>query len=177
MITNKYFLLIVLLIVSSQNHALATKNIEQAGDVIQILVPTIAYSSTILLNDKQGQNQFYKSFATSLLVTYSLKNTVSKKRPNGGIHSFPSGHTSAAFQGAAFIHQRYGTLVSIPAYLSAAFVGYSRVESKSHFNNDVFMGAAIGIISSFKFTTRYKSIHISPMIEQNTVGIQLNVKI
>jgi len=173
----RYLILIFLFSAITPNYAFATKNIEQAGDVIQILIPAVAYTSTIVLHDKKGQSQFYKSIATNLLVTFSLKNIVSKKRPNGGIHSFPSGHTSTAFQGAAFIHKRYGLLISVPAYLSAAFVGYSRVESKFHFNNDVFMGAAIGIISSFKFTTRYNGIHISPFIQKNTVGIQLNLDI
>lgn len=176
--TKKHFLLILLiLIITSQHSVFASRNIEQAGDILQILIPGVAYGTTLYRNDKPGQSQFYKSFASSLLITFSLKNIVSKKRPNGGIHSFPSGHTSAAFQGAAFIHKRYGIKYGISAYLAAAFVGYSRVESKFHFNNDVFMGAAIGIISSFKFTIPYDQINISPMIQKNVIGIQINTEL
>ena len=72
-------------------------NTEQAGDILQIVIPSVAYGTTFYLDDKEGQNQFYKSFGTNLGVTYGLKYDVNKKRPNDGKHSFPSGHTSAAF--------------------------------------------------------------------------------
>ncbi len=159
----------------NQNYAFASKNIEQAGDALQIVVPSVAYATTLYLNDKKGQIQFYKAFTTNLLITYGLKNGVAKKRPNGGVHSFPSGHTSAAFQGAAFIHKRYGLQYAIPAYLAASFVGYSRVESKYHFNDDVIAGAAIGIISSFYFTTSYHNIRIAPQLKNRTITLSLSI--
>ncbi len=167
--------LLVLLMVFTQNSVFASKSIEQAGDALQILVPSVAYATTLYLNDKKGQAQFYKAFATNLAITFGLKNSVAKKRPNGGIHSFPSGHTSAAFQGAAFIHKRYGLQYSIPAYLAAGFVGYSRVESKYHFNEDVIAGAAIGIISSFYFTTSFHNISIRPLLKNRTITVQLSM--
>jgi len=70
---------------------------------------------------------------------------VDKKRPTGSNQSFPSGHTSAVFQGAAFIHKRYGLKQAAAAYIGATFVGYSRVESDKHFTEDVIAGAALGI--------------------------------
>lgn len=154
--------------------AASTADIEKAGDVIQVLIPAIAYGTTFYLDDTEGRRQFYKSFFTNLGVTEGLKLTIDKKRPNGGDQSFPSGHTSAAFQGAAFIHERYGWKYGIPAYIGATFVGYSRVESDNHYTEDVLAGAAIGVISSFHFTTPYKGMTITPVAGKGYFGLSLN---
>jgi len=152
----------------------ASDDIEKSGDILQILIPAIAYGSTFYLKDTKGRIQFYKSVAATSLVTHGLKNTINKKRPNGSDKSFPSGHTSAAFQGASFIHKRYGVKYAIPAYVGAAFVGYSRVESKNHYTADVLAGAAIGIVSSFYFTKPYKGFNISPFSDGKVSGIFLS---
>ena len=144
---------------------------EKAGDILQILIPSVAYGTTLYLNDKEGQNQFYKSFSTNLGITYGLKYSINKKRPNGGKHSFPSGHTSAAFQGASFIHKRYGLKYAIPAYLGATFVGYSRVDCDAHYTSDVIAGAVIGSLSSFYFTTKYNGFEIKPIAINSGYGI------
>ena len=144
---------------------------EQAGDILQIAIPSVAYGTTLYLGDKEGQHQFYKSFGTNLGVTYGLKFSINKKRPNGGDHSFPSGHTSSAFQGASFIHKRYGLEYAIPAYLLATFVGYSRVECDAHYTSDVVAGAIIGTLSSFYFTTKYKGFDIKPIVMNNKYGL------
>lgn len=138
-------------------YAINIKKIEKAGDLIQIAIPTIAYGSTFLLDDKEGRNQFYKGLATNFIVTDALKYTINRTRPNGNDHSFPSGHTSAAFQGASFIHKRYGFKYAFPAYLGAIFVGYSRVKASKHYTSDVFAGAIIGTLSSWYFTKEYKN--------------------
>ena len=144
---------------------------EKAGDVLQIIIPSIAYGTTLYLDDKEGQTQFYKSFGTNLGVTYGLKYSIDKKRPNGGKHSFPSGHTSAAFQGASFIHKRYGLKYAVPAYIAATFVGYSRVDSDAHYTEDVIAGAVIGILSSFYFTTEYNDFEIKPVTMNSGYGL------
>jgi len=156
------------------NRVIAADDIEKAGDVLQILIPSIAYGSTFYLDDSEGRIQFYKSFATTVVVTHGLKYTIDKKRPNGSSKSFPSGHTSAAFQGASFIHRRYGLKYAVPAYIGASFVGYSRVESDNHYVEDVLAGAAIGIVSSFYFTTPYKGFNIQPIANNGTYGINFS---
>ena len=136
-------------------------NIEKSGDIIQILVPLSAYASTFYINDNEGRNQFYKSFISTVLATHILKFTVKEKRPDGSnTQSFPSGHTSAAFQGASFIHERYGFKNAIIPYIAASYVGYTRVYSKKHYTHDVIAGALIGIYANKYFTTRYKNIKI-----------------
>lgn len=152
----------------------AADSIEKSGDVIQVLIPAVAYGTTFYLDDAQGRTQFYKSFFTNLAVTHGLKYTIDKKRPNGSDKSFPSGHTSAAFQGAAFIHRRYGWEYAIPAYLGASFVGYSRVESNNHYVEDVLAGAVIGIVSSFCFATPYKGAEVSAFVDNGAYGIRIS---
>lgn len=134
----------------------ANSGIETAGDIVAVAIPAIAYGSTYYMDDPEGRDQFYKSFATNAVVTYGLKKAVDKERPDHSDNdSFPSGHTSVAFQGASFIHKRYGLEYSIPAYIGATFVGYSRVEADKHDTTDVLAGAALGVASSMFLTKSY----------------------
>ena len=148
---------------------------EKAGDVLAFLIPATAYSSTYVYGDKEGRKLFYKSFLSNAAATGALKYSINKKRPeNNGQHSFPSGHTSIAFQGATFIRKRYGLKYAIPAYAAATFVGWSRVDSKQHFTSDVAAGAAIGALSSYYFTTPYKNLSIKPVSDRNTLGVSVS---
>lgn len=152
-------------------------NIEKLGDVIQVLIPTTGWLTSIYIDDDEGTDQFYKSFFSTLGTTYTLKYTVNEERPDGSSNtSFPSGHTSASFQGASFIHFRYGFKYAIPAYLGATFVGYSRVYAKKHYTHDVVAGAIIGTSFSYYFTTPYKvgEVSVEP-VAFNTNDIKTNL--
>ena len=128
------------------------------------------------MDDSDGRKQFYKSFAANIILTHGLKNIIHKERPNGSDKSFPSGHTSAAFQGASFIHKRYGLTYAVPVYIGASFVGYSRIESDNHYVEDVLAGAAIGIVSSFYFAKPYKGFNIVPVAGNGTYSLSLSRK-
>ena len=129
--------------------AYAKSDIETAGDIIAVTIPAIAYGSTYYMDDP-------RSFATNAVATYGLKKAIDKDRPDhSDDDSFPSGHTSIAFQGASFIHKRYGLEYSIPAYVGATFVGYSRIEADKHHTSDVLAGAALGVASSMFLTKSY----------------------
>lgn len=136
--------------------AYAKSDIETAGDIVAVTIPAIAYGSTFYMDDPEGRQQFYKSFATNAVTTLALKKAIDKERPDHSDNdSFPSGHTSVAFQGASFIHKRYGLEYSIPAYIGATFVGYSRVDADKHDTSDVLAGAALGVASSMFLTKSY----------------------
>jgi len=167
-------LMIICVSIFPAHRADASGTIEKTGDVLQILIPGIAYGSTFYLDDSDGRDQFYKSFATNLAITHGLKNIVNHKRPNGSDKSFPSGHASAAFQGASFIHKRYGLKYAVPAYIGAFFVGYSRVQSNKHYIEDVIAGAGIGIASSFYFTRSYKGFNVTPVANNGTYGLSIS---
>jgi membrane-associated phospholipid phosphatase len=144
--------------------------IETTGNILRILIPSIAYGATYYYDDKKGRDQFYKSFATNMAITYGLKYSVDKKRPNGDDYSFPSGHTSVTFASSTFIHKRYGFNYALPAYLASAFTGYSRVESDNHYTIDVLAGAVVGVLSSYFFTTKYKGYTITPKVDNGIYG-------
>ncbi len=168
-------IIVSFLLILSSTTGYAKGNTEKAGDVLALLIPATAYSSTYVYGDEEGRKQFYKSFLSSAVATGVLKYSINKKRPeNNGKHSFPSGHTSIAFQGAAFIHKRYGLKYGIPAYIAASYVGWSRVDSKQHFTSDVVAGAAIGALSSYYFTTPYKNLSIKPVSDRNTLGVSVS---
>jgi len=123
--------------------------------------------------DATGRLQLLESGALTGATTFILKATVDKKRPNGHAHSFPSGHTSDAAFGAAFVTRRYGWMYGVPAFMLPGFVGWSRVESGEHFSEDVIAGAAIGIVSSLIFTRTYHGVEVAPVAENGTYGLAL----
>jgi len=156
--------------------ARAAEPVPHAGDALQVIVPASGYLAALWLGDEEGRRQFYKSGLTAMSITYGLKFTFDAKRPNGGGQSFPSGHTAAAFMGAAFIEERYGWTAGVPAYLAASYVGWSRVENKAHHPQDVFAGAAIGILSSCIFTTCFENgVVMEPVVSDSSVGLQFNI--
>jgi membrane-associated phospholipid phosphatase len=67
-------------------------------------------------------------------------------------HSFPSGHTTAAFTLFCFL-----TLISSEKYrgfiygIIAVIIGYSRVYLSQHFFEDILVGATVGTFGTFMF--------------------------
>ncbi len=128
--------------------------VERSGDIIQAALPIAGLATSYYLDDKIGKKQFWKSYFSTVALTYLLKITIDRERPSGGGWSFPSGHTSSAFSGAMFINNRYGVKYGIPSLLLASFVGYSRVYAEKHYWGDVLAGASIGIASNMIFTKK-----------------------
>jgi membrane-associated phospholipid phosphatase len=168
-----YFICFLIILLFNIQPANAKSSSEKTGDILQIVIPTISLATTYFKKDKVGTHEFYRSFLTNFGITYGLKVSINRKRPNGGNYSFPSGHTSASFMGAAFINKRYGLKYAIPAYLAAIYVGWSRVHNKRHYTSDVIGGALVGILSSNHFTTPYREISIKPVVTKNMHGLIL----
>jgi membrane-associated phospholipid phosphatase len=151
----------------------ASDNIEKAGDVLLYVLPATAVGMTLIYKDGKGALQFGASMTLTVATTYALKYTVHEERPNGGQHSFPSGHTSISFSSAEFLRKRYGWEYGMPAYLAATFVAYSRVEAEEHHLQDVIAGAAIGVISSYIFTRPYKGLQVQMDAGSRYYGVRL----
>ena len=126
------------------------------ADIGAVGIPAVGFGLTVFEHDRNGQIQFAETGLLTLGVTEGLKYAINERRPNGGNHSFPSGHTSLAFAGAGFIHQRYGWQTGLPFELLAAVVGYSRVKTHDHHWYDVVAGAAVGEGSAILFTRRLR---------------------
>lgn len=155
-------------------------SVERVGDLLQIAIPIAGLGYTYYSDDVIGRRQFWKSYLSSLSLTYILKYTIEKKRPNGHCcESFPSGHTAAAFSGAMFIQNRYGYKYGIPSIILASYVGYSRVYAKKHYWEDVLFGALISAVSNIIFTDRIDddynaSISLSPFLNKLSINLSIN---
>jgi len=135
---------------SAQSHSA-----ERVGDALRLVLPATSLGVTLALEDHDGTGEFLVGFAVNTVVTEGLKRLIHKDRPDGSDdRSFPSGHTSTAFQAASFIHFRYGLRYAAPAYAGAIFAGYSRVRARKHFVEDALVGLAIGTLTSRLFTDR-----------------------
>lgn len=123
--------------------------------------------------DATGRLQLAESGSVTGATVLILKAAVEKQRPNGGKHSFPSGHAADAAFGAAFLQRRYGWAYGVPAYLLTGFVAWSRVESHQHFSEDAIAGAAIGIVGSYIFTRPYHGVEVTPVAGGGVYGVAL----
>ena len=150
----------------------AKSSIEASGDILALLIPSVAFASSVYLDDRDGEKQFYKSFTATTASTLFLKYTTKEQRPDkSGRDSFPSAHTALAFAGAGYIHKRYGIKYAPLPYIAAVFTGYSRIHAKKHHTVDVYAGALIAIISNWYFVSPYKKIEITPEISENYTKI------
>jgi len=96
----------------------------------------------------RGKYYIISILATSL-VTMGLKEFTAEARPDGGTHSFPSGHTSNAFAGATVLYFEYRDtkpLLAWSGYIFASATGVLRIYNNAHWVSDVLAGAGIGII-------------------------------
>ena len=110
-------------------------------------------------DDEEAKHKSYEiitCMAISNLVTEGLKLSVNRTRPadkhpdlvfpNSPAHgqSFPSGHTMLAFSTAAELSIQYKKwYITVPAYLWAGSVGYSRLYLGKHYPSDVLGGALV----------------------------------
>lgn len=127
---------------------------------------------------KRNATETFISVGANVLVTHLIKLSVNRTRPadkypneifvNSMTHnqSFPSGHTSLAFATATTLSIQYKKwYVTVPAYVWASSVGYSRMYLGKHYPSDVLAGAAVGIGTAWAghwfnkklFQQRYKN--------------------
>ena len=81
------------------------------------------------------------------VATQVIKYAARRRRPDGGPHSFPSGHTSAAFATASVIQRRFGWKAGAPLYALGGYIAVSRLQENQHYLSDAVFGAALGIVA------------------------------
>lgn len=111
----------------------------------------------------------------SLAITYAavvgLKVATRRTRPDGGAHSFPSGHTAGAFAIAPVLGRHFGPRVAIPAYALALATSIGRLEDRKHYLSDVLFGAALGTsVGLMDGSAGPKSRIVRLMLDHNRVG-------
>lgn len=152
-------------------------NWTKAGDMGEYLLPATAFAMTFYKHDKDGRKMFYKSYLSSMALNVALKISVHDERPNGGGRAYISGHTAAAFSGAAFMQRRYGWKMGAPSYVFASYVGWSRLHAEQHDLDDVVRGAAIGIVGAYYFTKPIgKHAVMYPILEPGKYGLMVSAR-
>ena len=169
------FFIAAVLLTCVSSDAAAGDGFRLYGDIARIALPVAALAMTAAKADKDGAIQFGEALVTTAAVTYGLQYTVHSEGPDGEEHSFPSGHTSIAFAGAAFLQKRYGWTYGAPAYFAAALVGMSRIAGHKHNVVDVIAGAGIGIGANLIFTKKYEKngLAVAPLPLDKGAGIIL----
>ena len=151
--------------------------VETAGDIAAVATFIAAGGITISRDDKEGIAQFLKSNVLNGSVTLGLKYSINERRPDGSDNqSFPSAHTSITFTSAEYLRKRYGWEYGLPAYALASFVAWSRVDADKHYTKDVLAGAAIGIASSYIFTTPNHRYNFNVEVDPGYYGARLAMR-
>jgi hypothetical protein len=100
-----------------------------------------------------------------------MKNTIHRTRPNGeDEHSFPSGHTSAAFTSSGSLSYAYGAKAAIPAYTLTTLTILARLEDNKHWLSDLVVATSIGV-----FWARSSGLHhnyLAPIVLKDGGGVQ-----
>lgn len=114
-----------------------------------------------------GESLVESLFLTEM-STGALKLAFHRTRPNGGTYGFPSAHAARCFDVAAVIETLHGPAAGIPAFLAAAAIGFSRIDSNVHNVSDVVFGAAwgtaIGWGTAWFHKRHYENLAIYPMM-------------
>lgn len=132
---------------------------------VSVMVPSVVFLYGIIEHDSIAKRNSYvmaASFIVSGLISSGMKYAFNRPRPfvtypllitkksEAGSPSFPSGHTSSAFETATSLSLAYPKwYVIAPSFLWASTVGYSRMELGVHYPSDVFVGAIVGVGSSW----------------------------
>lgn len=130
--------------------------------VVLFLIGSLLRVKLAVVGKKLIQGFFFSGVAAQI-----LKHLCGRARPRvtddtvfvglslrDSYHSFPSGHTSVAFCFASILSHYFPGLRAL-WYLSAAFVGFERIEDLKHFPSDVLAGALLGVlVAKLLLTTR-----------------------
>jgi membrane-associated phospholipid phosphatase len=136
------------------------------GDVARRAIPVAAALISVVKKDLSGVIQLAATALVTEGLTEGIKRVVDKRRPDGGYYSFPSGHTSAAFAGASYLHYRYGWPYGVPAYIAAGVVAYSRVHAHRHDWADVVGGALLAnAVAFFLVEARCCHVRLVPLLQ------------
>lgn len=141
-----------------QKNALQDRFAFKHDDYIQY-TPTIlaVLGNSMYFNSKNSFEQLTTNQLVSLIISgligRGVKEVVNDKRPElYGVKSFPSGHTSTAFNGATLLFLEYkddNLWFASSGYLLATATAFFRVTNDKHWAADVLAGAGLGMATAF----------------------------
>jgi len=132
---------------------------------VTVGTPLVMGTVGVLKKDEDLKRQFVGmagGLALNGFITVSMKYGISiplpiavhgdliYKKTHAGSSSFPSGHTSSAFQWAtSCVLAKPNWYVAVPAYMYACGMAYSRMHLGVHYPTDILGGAVVGSASAF----------------------------
>lgn len=132
---------------------------------VTVGTPLLVGTVGVLKKDDFVKRQFLGmagGLALNGFLTISMKYAIARERPftshssliykktHAESSSFPSGHTSSAFQWAtSCVLAKPKWYIAVPAYLYACGIGYSRLYLGVHYPTDIMAGALVGSASAF----------------------------
>jgi undecaprenyl-diphosphatase len=150
--------------INTQHPSAAWKTVSGSAYPVSVGLPAALWLVSTINKDTTQQLKAYTiggSVITAAIFTQALKVAVSRQRPYqkyAGIYpnkiedgrSFPSAHTSLAFATATSLSLQYKKwYITLPAFVWAGSVGYSRMKLGEHYPTDVLAGAAVGAGSAW----------------------------
>ena len=171
-----YSAVILAMFVLHTGTAAASISEQRTSDIIDGLLPLAAFGTAYFKGDNEGEKQWLHGTVLhevlySVLVI-GFNHTSLGTRPNGGSHSFPSGHAGFAFSQAGFLQERYGWKYGAPALVMATAVSYIRVDVGKHHWRDVIAGGALGYSCAWLTATPLNATHLAPIIGPHWLGIR-----
>jgi len=140
----------VIFIVFALTFAMTERQIERMGDHYQVALPILGLACSLTNGQAVG---YVVRYALQQSVVTSSKAILGEAeinhRPRGGYQGMPSGHTAASFFGASYLARDcVGGNIWMQAgvFLTAGYVGYSRVQPGAHTILQVLLGALVGLL-------------------------------
>jgi membrane-associated phospholipid phosphatase len=117
-----------------------------------------------------------RALAVTGAAVGTLKLVVKRDRPDGGRHSFPSGHAAASMAMAPVITRHLGWRFGLPAYALAAFTGMGRIQERRHHLSDVVWGASIGLAAGIAESQPRpgSALSFEPLLTGDRIGCELH---
>ena len=161
-------------------HELKADNLMRSASnsvfIIALSAPVVLMTWGGIKNDNQmllNSLMLIVSTTATFAITDATKWSVQRERPFDRYEdilnktkkqwtdpSFPSGHTSSAWNTATYLSLAYRKLyIIIPAYAWAVTVAYSRMYLGVHYSTDVLAGALIGSGTAFLTWKINQSLH------------------
>lgn len=126
------------------------------SDLFMVMSAAYALGISSTEDNFDGTIELLTSILGAQLATEGIKSLELERRPNGSDwKSFPSGHATAAFSSAMFVHKRYGWKTAIVPYAMAAVTGWGRVQADAHYWHDVLAGAAVSALFTWIIVDKY----------------------
>ena len=160
-----------------------------------VLIPAGVFALSLVADDSKLQDAAFTSLQSvvySNLITFTLKWTLGRSRPDAGrgsrdfhpfsgASSFPSGHATTAFAIVVPWVMYYPNVATYGFLVVATGTAVARLQRQRHWLTDVLAGAANGIAMSYWLSRHHKgddveSGELTPLLSIAAAGMTFRVR-